>query len=498
MRFVSFFLNNRLAVGPESLLENPDLKPVPFGEIPEIEPQSLNSSFEFDVKLQQILYGKMLLLDELLLPLETIQKHYENGFVMYNKGVVTTKYGWQCNRCGNEKDHLFASFSCFRCKSERCVYCRNCIMMGRVSVCTPLLSWIGPEVKHKSDHKLMWQGELSVGQQIASDRFVEHVGNSGELLIWAVCGAGKTEVLFHGIEKALKMGLRVCIATPRTDVVLELTPRLRKAFPNTEIASYYGGSEERETLAQLVISTTHQLYRFKQAFNLMIVDEVDAFPYSYDQTLQHAVSTAAHPEALSLYLSATPSRKMKKEVIQNKLPCVKIPIRFHGFPLPEPKMVWSGEWKKRLERGKLPPSFLKWIKSQAASRRRAMIFVPSVSIIERVTECIREHVEVTVDFVHAEDSSRKDKVARFRQGAIQLLITTTILERGVTVPFLDVVIFGADHAVFSESALVQIAGRAGRSKDDPNGQVLFFHFGKSLCMLSAIKHIREMNKEAGF
>jgi competence protein ComFA len=498
MRFVSYFFNNCLIVKPETLVENPDLKPVPFGKLPEIEPQLLNSSFNFDVKLQQILYGKMLLFDELSFPLEIIHKHFDKGFVMYNKGIMKTKYGWQCNRCGNEKDHLFASFSCFRCKSERCVYCRNCIMMGRVCVCSPLLSWIGPEVKHQLNHKLMWQGKLSTGQQLASDRFVEQVGKSGELLIWAVCGAGKTEVLFHGIEKALKMGLRVCIATPRTDVVLELAPRLQEAFPNTLIASYYGGSEGPETPAQLVISTTHQLYRFKQAFNLMIVDEVDAFPYSYDKTLQHAVSTAANPDALRLYLSATPSRKMKKEVIQNKLSCVKIPIRFHGFPLPEPKMVWSGEWKKRLERGKFPPAFLKWIKSQAVSRRRAMIFVPSVSIIEKVTERIREHVEVIVDFVHAEEPLRKNKVERFRQGDIQLLVTTTILERGVTVPFLDVVIFGAEHEVFSENALVQMAGRAGRSKNDQNGQVLFFHYGKSLSMLSAIKHIRGMNKEAGF
>jgi competence protein ComFA len=498
MRFVSYFLNERLIVAPETLVENPDLKPVPFGELPEIETQTLNSSFAFDEKLQQILYGKMLLLDELQLPLKTIQEHYENGFVMYNQGIKQTKYGWQCNRCGNEKDHLFASFSCFRCKSESCVYCRNCIMMGKVSVCTPLLSWKGPDVKHNSNPKLIWQGELSAGQQIASDRFVEQVGKGGELLIWAVCGAGKTEVLFHGIEKALKIGLRVCIATPRTDVVLELAPRLKKAFPNTLITSYYGGSKERETPAQLVISTTHQLYRFKQAFNLMIVDEVDAFPYSYDKNLPHAVSFSTRPDALRLYLSATPSRKMKKEVIQNKLPCVKIPIRFHGFPLPEPKMVWSGGWKKRLKRGKLPPAFLKWIKSQVVSERRAMIFVPSVSIIEKVTELIRWHVEVIVDFVHAEDPLRKDKVSRFRQGDIQLLVTTSILERGVTVPFLDVVIFGADHEVYSESALVQMAGRAGRSKDDHNGQVFFFHYGKSLSMVSAIKHIREMNEEAGF
>jgi competence protein ComFA len=498
MRFVSCFLNNRLTIAPETLVKDPDLKPVPFSELPDDKPQPLNTAYKFDEKLQQLLFGKMLLLDEIPFSLKEIHEHYENGYLNYHAGIMKTKYGWKCNRCGNKKDRLFASFSCFQCKNEKCVYCRNCIMMGRVSMCTPLISWTGPEMKWDSKNELVWQGELSAGQQVASDRFVESVGKSGELLIWAVCGAGKTEVLFKGIEKALQMGLRVCIATPRTDVVLELAPRLKAVFPNTEIASYYGGSEERETPAQLIVSTTHQLYRFKHAFNVMVVDEVDAFPYSYDQTLQHAVSCAVQPDHLLIYLSATPSRKMKKAVKQEQLPCVKIPIRFHGFPLPEPKMVWSAEWKKRLERGKLPPGFVEWIKKHAASKRRSMIFVPSVSIIEKVTTIIQKHVDVSVDFVHAEDPLRKEKVEQFRQGEIQLLVTTTILERGVTVPFLDVAVLGADHEIFTESALVQMAGRAGRSKDDHNGKVLFFHYGKSLSMLSAIHHIKEMNKEAKF
>jgi len=497
MRFVSLFLNNRLTITHETLVNDSSLKAVPFSELPAVEQPPLNPNFQYDEKLQQILYGKSLLFDELPFTLDQIQKHYEHGYVKYSTGISKTSNGYVCSRCGNEKIRLFAVFSCFRCKSDNCAYCRNCIMMGRVSQCTPLISWNGPEVRWPHENNLLWHGELSSGQQAASQKFADNIGSESELLIWAVCGAGKTEVLFKGIEKALIQGLHVCIATPRTDVVLELAPRLKTVFPNTVVVSYYGGSEERETPAQLVISTTHQLYRFKQAFNIMIVDEVDAFPYSYDKTLQHAVSQAVTPKHFLLYLSATPSRTMKKATMKGKLPCVKIPKRFHGFPLPVPKMVWGGEWKKRLERGKLPATFLKWLKAQAESGRRAMIFVSSVSVLEKLTELIRKEVDVSVDSVHAEDSLRKEKVTQFRNEVIQLLVTTTILERGVTVPFLDVAVFGADHNVFTESALVQIAGRAGRSKDDHNGKVLLFHYGKSLSMIQAISHITNMNKEAG-
>ncbi|WP_153237367.1 DEAD/DEAH box helicase [Fictibacillus phosphorivorans] len=497
MRFVSLFLNNRLTITPETLVIDSSLKAVPFSELSVVEQPPLNPTFQYDEKLQQILYGKKLLFDEISFTVDQIQKHYENGYVKYSTGIIKTSNGYVCSRCGNEKNRLFAVFSCFRCKSENCAYCRNCIMMGRVSQCTPLVSWSEPEVKWSRGNKLHWNGELSSGQQVASQKFADNIGSEGELLIWAVCGAGKTEVLFKGIEKALNLGLRVCIATPRTDVVLELAPRLKAVFPNTMVASYYGGSEERETPAQLVISTTHQLYRFKQAFNVMIVDEVDAFPYSYDKTLQHAVSLAVTPKHFLLYLSATPSRTMKKVVMNGNLPCVKIPKRFHGFPLPVPQMVWGGEWKKRLERGKLSAPFLKWLKAQAKSGRRAMIFVSSVSVLEKLTELIRKEVNVPVDSVHAEDPMRKEKVTQFRNDEIQLLVTTTILERGVTVPFLDVAVFGADHDVFTESALVQISGRAGRSKDDHNGEVLLFHYGKSISMIQAINHIKNMNKEVG-
>src|SRR5690606_27188817 len=107
-------------------------------------------------------------------------------------------------------------------------YCRKCFMMGRVSTCTPLVSWTGP-IPDMELHEspLRWNGTLSPGQQEASARVVQAIDENNELLVWAVCGAGKTEVLFAGINTALAAGKRLCIATPRTDVVRELAPRLK-------------------------------------------------------------------------------------------------------------------------------------------------------------------------------------------------------------------------------------------------------------------------------
>ena len=56
-----------------------------------------------------------------------------------------------------------------------------------------------------------------------------------------------------------------------------------------------------------------------------------------------------------------------------------------------------------------------------------------------------------IDGVHAEDSMRKEKVAAFRKGEIPLLVTTTILERGVTVKNLQVAVLGAEEEIFQRA-----------------------------------------------
>ncbi|WP_062237752.1 DEAD/DEAH box helicase [Fictibacillus sp. FJAT-27399] len=498
MRFVSFFVDGKSVAVPE-VLKPPDVSTVPvsFHKLQVLDTPDFSEVYPFSAELQASLSGKLLLFEELPYSIDVIHEHYLNGCLAYEKGIEEAGGSFVCKRCGNDKPRLFSSFSCFRCKERECVYCRKCLVMGRVSQCTPLVRWCGPEVEWKvNEVRLEWEGKLSAAQRKASDELVSRVGGKGELLIWAVCGAGKTEVLFYGLERALKAGLRVCLATPRTDVVLELLPRLRKVFPGVTLAGLYGGSEEKLEGAQLVVSTIHQLYRYRDAFDLVVVDEVDAFPYSYDSSLEYAVLQAKKEDALLVYLSATPGRKMKKRAVAGGLPHVKIPLRFHGYPLPVPQFVWCGNWKKRLKKGRLPKNVMNWVEHQLEVKRQGFLFVPSVVALHQVAALLQA-VFPGIEGVHAEDPDRKEKVMKFRNGEISILVTTTILERGVTVPYTDVAVLGAEEDIFTESALVQISGRAGRSKDDPAGEVVFFHYGKTNAMVDARRHIEGMNQEAG-
>ncbi|WP_010197205.1 DEAD/DEAH box helicase [Bacillus sp. m3-13] len=463
---------------------------------PNIPQPPIQATFPFDQDLQHFLSGKRLLADELPFSHDTLQTHYQNGYVKLDYGVHSTKTGTKCNRCGNTDQNLFALFNCARCH-QTCTYCRHCIMMGRVSECTPLISWNGPQHRLSDQHVcISWEGNLSKGQQLASDKVIKAVQNNTSLLVWAVCGAGKTEVLFKGIETALSKGGRVCIGTPRTDVVLELSPRLNQVFPDIEIATLYGGSEDRTKNAPLTIATTHQLLRYYRAFDTLIIDEVDAFPYSMDPTLEYAAKQARTEKGSLIYLSATPSKKMQREVRAKSLESVVIPARYHKQPLPVPALEWCGKWEKKVSKGQLPENVRIWIRKLLEKERPIFLFVPKIDILEKVVKILaKEHADFVAG-VHSKDTERKEKVARFREGKIKILVTTTILERGVTVADVQVGVLGAEDDVFTESALVQISGRAGRSSHYPSGDVRFFHYGKTNEMVAAVDQIRRMNYQA--
>ncbi|WP_319005026.1 DEAD/DEAH box helicase [Mesobacillus jeotgali] len=465
-----------------------------ISKLPDIPSVPRNLSYIANPDLKKMLAGKQILVDELPFSLGEIHEHYENGHLIYRKGLEINDNKVKCERCGTTDVASFAEFPCSRC-CETDVYCRKCLMMGRVSGCTPLISWKGPNPESTvPPSKLDWDGQLSEGQKLASDRVVDVVENFSELLVWAVAGAGKTEVLFAGINRALSTGKRVCLATPRADVVLELAPRFRKVFPHVKIASLYGGSEDRHEYAQLTIATTHQLLRFYQAFDVIIVDEVDAFPYFVDETLQYAVKQSRKPQSTLIYLTATPSQQWKQECRLEKREYVTIPARFHRKPLPVPRFEWAGNWEKKLSKGKLPVNFMKWIEDRLVSGKPALVFVPKIVSMEKILLLLRQ-LHPLIESVHAEDYDRKEKVMKMRQKEIPILLTTTILERGVTIPNIDVAVIGSEDRVFTESALVQIAGRAGRSSEFPTGDVTFFHYGKTKAMVNARNQITKMNKE---
>ncbi len=416
---------------------------------------------------------------------EQIESAIATGNLRVRKGITAAG---QCARCLEKSPHKILPYHCAKC-GNICLYCRHCIQMGRISSCTELISWASPSPVSSSKHSFNWNGKLTEAQASASAEVAKSLAAKETHLVYAVCGAGKTELLFQPIFEALEKGHRVCIAAPRTDVVLELSPRIRAVFPSTSVHTLFGGSADEEGFADIIIATTHQLHRFEHAFDVMIVDEADAFPYSFDKALERAVLKAAKPETPIVFVSATPSKKL----IQSSTNKSEVFRRFHGHDLPVPmfKSLWN--YKKKLMRSSVPLKLAVWIEKRIVKKEPFLLFMPSRELIEQSIPLLQK-LDARIEAVHAKDPQRKEKVMKLRNGELVGLLTSTILERGITIPNVQVAVVGADHELFDASALIQIAGRVGRSIDYPTGEVIFFHNGISREMDQAKSMIISYNR----
>jgi competence protein ComFA len=464
----------------------------------------------------------------------------------------------RCNRCGQASSLKVAN--CQRCDGA-CAMCEACLVMGRSRSCGRL--WIGATTsqwkelgeaggpgsgpgpgsgtepgpgisfegwstgwkRYWAERKLrkrrrhweelapLWKGagqenqypwRFSDAQWDAVQAMMGFLEEPGEerFLIWAVCGAGKTEILFPAIQWAAEQHTprrRVLIATPRRDVVMELAPRLAKAFPQLEWAVLHGESQSPWIEADFVLATTHQTLRFYHAFDLVIVDEADAFPFQGDPMLEYAIQRALKPGGKRINLTATPTPFMQQEVRSGHVACARIPLRFHGYPLPEPKLMYlpslgSGAWKAAMRQK------IHSMVGQSLDRgAQLFVFVPSIRDVERVRASLDSLQMVEPERLsgtHSQDPDRSRKVQAFRDGYIRILVTTTILERGITVPKTDVIVWQADSSTFTAESLIQMSGRVGRSVADPVGNVTFVCQAKARPPLLAIREIQTMNQLA--
>lgn len=438
--------------------------------------------------IPHFLTGRIWIQDYAPFPQAIIRQLIKRNIIHTMPGITETPH-YKCNRCHTTKPHHFATFQCAKCQ-KTCIYCRHCIQMGRIASCTTLMTWAGTKPLMKKHHPFHWQGTLTTSQQQAATDIIQSLQQNRSHLLHAVCGSGKTEIVFQVVHYALSQQKRVCVATPRTDVILELAPRFQQVFPQTTIHVLHGNAPTQSGYAELTLATTHQLYRFQQAFDIMIVDEADAFPYTFDEALQQAVIKAKQEHAPIIFVTATPSQQLLHQA--KKWGYSFISRRYHGHPLPIPKLASLWRYERIIRKGRLPKKLQRWIEQRLASHQPFLIFFPTVDLMEQALPLFQQ-LHPAIQAVYAEDPERQEKVIQLRNESIPGLLTTTILERGVTIKNVQVAIVGAESPIFNASALIQISGRVGRNSHYPSGDILFFHHGITTEMDIAIAEIKRCN-----
>lgn len=333
-------------------------------------------------------------------------------------------------------------------------YCRRCI------------SFRGEEVEHKPSYPkkapIHLEYELSPEQKELSDKLVENYKKGIDSLVYAVCGSGKTEICLQIIKYAINCGEKVAFALPRKDVAIELHNRLKEIFRYNKVICLYGGHTKIKE-GDIVVLTTHQLYRYKHYFSLIILDEIDAFPFKNDPILYSMFYQALCGHYVMM--SATPSKEVIEHFKGDKKDILELEIRFHRHPLPVPII----KKKNRL----LQFMFLiKKLKEYKRLNKPVFVFAPTINSCERLYRYLTIFFK-DGNYVHSKRNYRSEIIDQFRQNMYSFLVTTSVLERGVTVSNLQVIIWQSDHKIYEKGTLIQISGRVGRKKNAPNGDVIF-------------------------
>ncbi|EHJ55850.1 hypothetical protein HMPREF9318_01342 [Streptococcus urinalis FB127-CNA-2] len=422
-------------------------------------------------------YGRIILKQDVPMQYLSFSKEIPSFILKQNQ--------YYCQRCNSipEDNHTLPDGQ---------LYCRECLIFGRNSQNIPLVQFDCP--KGIGSDYLVWIGLLTPFQQKISDSLTKLIFEKKKILVHAVTGAGKTEMIYQVVNEFLKIGKWVAIASPRVDVCLELHSRLSKDF-SCGITLLHAQSKGYQW-NPIIIMTTHQLLKFRNAFDLLIIDEVDAFPYVGNDVLHFATNHAIKEEGCHIFLTATSTKKLEREIQKGRLYKLTLPRRFHGNPLVVPKLFCLNNFKNQLEKGRLPKKLIIDIENQRKTNFPLLCFVPTIVLGEQLKKVLEKLFEKeAIAFVCSQTINRHEIIELFRLKKYSILITSTILERGVTFPGVDVFVLEAHHYLFTKSSLIQIAGRVGRSIERPTGKLNFYHNGKTLALVNAIKDIKQMNRK---
>lgn len=363
----------------------------------------------------------------------------------------------KCDFCGARDERYFYKSQCRRC-----------------------LTFRNKSLKQKNNRVINVDFDMPFRLTEFQSEVVRQLGSElkANTFLEAVCGAGKTEMCLPLLVHALNNGLSCGWTVPRREIVLELSSRLRKYFPSLKIVSVCQGHTD-EIEGDLVIATTHQLYRYRDYFDLLILDEPDAFPYAGDEMLNKFLHSSIKKDGKLMYLSATKDTEMQEKISGNLLNHIQLPIRPNLKLLPVP--IWT-------------LSIIYWFKFfldlYKYRKEQALVFVPTRKMAKSLSYLL------CCPYITSETNNKEQVISKFRNKEFKRLITTTVLERGVTFEEIFGFVVCADHPVFNEASLIQIAGRVQRGIKASKGKCFFYSKEKSPAIEKCIKTIVETNNTA--
>jgi len=350
--------------------------------------------------------------------------------------------------------------------------CGVALKRGKARTLPGIAFEIGPRVRERVKAMLPFKptgAQKRVIQEIADDMKAPHPMNR---LLQGDVGSGKTIVAAEAAVIAIQNGYQVAVLAPTEILATQhnfyFKQILSKLGYTTLLLTGSFSSREKVQLKKLVaeglahvVIGTHALLEKDVEFHrlgLAIVDEQHRFGVMQRLGL---VQKGTHPDVL--VMTATPIPRtlamtaygdLDVSVI-DELPPGRKPIKTEHHDADRVEQVYS------------------FMKRQIDEGRQAYVVYPVIEESEtkamKAAEKMYEHLSQTVfpdtpvGLLHGRLSSeeKEDAMRRFKEGAVKILVSTTVIEVGVDVPNATVMLV-ENAEQFGLAQLHQLRGRIGR------------------------------------
>lgn len=95
--------------------------------------------------------------------------------------------------------------------------------------------------------------------------------------------------------------------------------------------------------------------------------------------------------------------------------------------------------------------------------------------------------------ISSQTNQKEGIVDELKQNKLDIICTTIILERGITISNVQIIILDTDEGIYTDESLIQIAGRSGRDARYPYGNIFVYCFERTKHLMKVIEAIDRFN-----
>ena len=331
--------------------------------------------------------------------------------------------------------------------------------------------------------------QLTCIEDIKADMESPHVMDR---LICGDVGYGKTEIAFRAAFKAVLSGKQVAFLAPTTILAEQHYRNFQKRigdFPVTcaQLSRIVPPKEQKKVRLAVaqggvdVLFGTHRILQKDILFRdlgLLIVDEEQRFGVKDKERIKNlrvsidSLSLSATPIPRTLYMSLLSIRDMS---LLTTPPIQRRPIK-----------TAIAEFDEGLA--------VKAIRDEVERGGQVFYLHNQIDSLDAVVRSLQQALpDVIIESAHGQMDSEEldERMHRFINQGIQVLVSTTIIENGIDIPNVNTIII--DRAdLYGVSQLYQLRGRVGRS-DQQAYAYLFYPSGTALSEV-AVKRLKVISE----